>query len=782
MFSHPGKKLKEHLNNVKKLGLIIFEDQQTKWSPDKKIKKVLEIILETHDYGKATSYFQEYILDPSNIKYQKNPFKLLKAHAELSAFWAFYYISKDINDLKLAFIGYMLVKKHHGNIIDFKKEIFIPDDENILQERINNFDYDYFNILSEKLSFLTMMEEFINFKFSIEIRSIIESFIIEDYILCNYLFSILISADKGEAIFYNKSQDFNKLLSLKNSRIQLNYLAVDKYKKSTFGVPKNKVDEKREEIYKEVENNLMDMDIKKNRIFSINVPTGTGKTLTSLNAALKLRGKLGNDNRIIYTLPFTSIIDQNYKVFSDVFGEESNDSSFLLKHHYLAEKEYKTSEDEFDYSISEYLIESWDSEIIVTTFVQLLTSLLTNKNRSLKKFYNITESIIILDEVQSIPYKYWKLINTLLKTLTVTLNCYIILVTATMPLIFNETANEIIELAKNKKNYFNFFNRITLDISYLHKKMNIDEFCQFALNEIKQNNQDSFLFVFNTIKTSIKLFKVLKRNYRDKYIIYLSTNIIPKERLARINKIKKTKNVIVVSTQLIEAGVDIDIDRVYRDFGPLDSINQVCGRCNRNGIKNKKGIVKLFKLVDADNRDKLFSSYVYKSQLLEYATDKTLQDKDKIIDEKDFFNLAQNYFNNIANGKSDEKSDKLLKLISQLQYSKAFNYTEENKDTIFELISQNFKTIDIFIMIDNSAGQLWNQYKKIYNDKNDKFEKKELFNKIKSEFLSYIISVPEKFYPLANEGFNLIDMSMLDEYYSIDTGFIRQESQKDYFF
>lgn len=783
MYSHPGKELKEHLYNVKELGKKIFEDRNTKWKDHNRIKKTLDIILETHDYGKATCYFQEYIQDPSSIKYQKSPYKTLKAHGELSALWTYYLIMTNINNLKLAVIGYMLVNKHHGNITNFEKKIFIPNDEEILKRRIDGFDFDYFNVLPEKDSFLLMLEEFKKFKFSMEIRKIIESFTIEDYILCNFLFSILISADKGEAIFYSKGQEFEKLQSIKDNRKQIDLFSVDKYKEKKFGSPKNRVDEIREDIYKEVEKNMLSENIKENRIFSINVPTGTGKTLTSLNAALKLRKRLGGNHRIVYTLPFTSVIDQNFKVFSDVFGKDSQNSSVLLKHHYLAEKEYKTSEDEFDYGISEYFIENWDSEIIVTTFVQLLTSLLTNRNRRLKKFHNIAESIIILDEVQSIPYKYWKLINNLLKSLTKTLNCYVILITATMPLIFNENKNEIIELAKKKEEYFSFFDRITLDISNIDKKMNIDDFCDFALHEIEENNQDSFLFVFNTVKTSLKLYEVIKKEYPKREIVYLSTNIIPKERLDRIEeKIKKIKNVIVISTQLIEAGVDIDIDRVYRDFGPLDSINQVCGRCNRNGVKQKKGIVKLVKLIDTNNQDKLFSSYVYKSQLLEYSTNNTLNQQGKIITEKDFFSIAKKYFNNIENGKSDEQSDKLLEHIWHLQYSKAFDYSKENKDTIFELISQDFKTIDLFIMIDETAEQLWNKYQKIYKNKDNNFGKKELFNKIKSDFLSYVISVPEKFYPEGKEGFNLIDNLMLEQYYSHSTGFIRSVNQKDYFF
>lgn len=786
MQSHPEKKLKEHLDNVKEIGLKIFDSKQTKWKNDENIRKTLEIILKTHDYGKATEYFQEYLQNTENTKYKKSPYNELKQHGELGALWTYYFIIKEINDLKLALIGYILVKKHHGNIENFTDEVFLifnKEKEN-MYKRIEKFNYEYFGLELEKDKFLKEIEKIINpnFKMSKEISKLKKNFQIEDYILCNYLFSILISADKGEAIFYNRGETFEKLKMIKNDKKYLDYKCVDNYKNNKFEKNKNEIDEIREEIYNETEKNILNEDIEKNKIFSINVPTGTGKTLTSLNTALKLKNKLKNNHKIIYALPFTSIIDQNFQIFSEVIGEDSKDSSILLKHHYLSDKDYKTNEDEFDYNISEYLIENWESEIIVTTFVQLLNSLLTNRNRSLKKFHNIADSIIILDEVQSIPYKYWKLINNILTSITETLNCYIILVTATMPLIFDEKKGEIIELAKKKEDYFKYFDRIDLDISEVNKKMNIDEFGEFAINEIKENYNNSFLFVLNTINSSLKVYEKIKKEILDKKIIYLSTNIIPKERIKRIEEIRKNKEIIIVSTQLIEAGVDIDIDRVYRDFGPLDSINQVCGRCNRNNEKNKKGIVKLFKIVDKNNKDKLYSSYVYRESILQQATEDSFKNYSKLIKEKDFLELSNNYFNSIFNRKSDDKVNELLEKIEHLQYESAFEFSNENKDIRFELISKEFKTIDLFLEIDDEACKIWDVYEEIYKENIEKYDKKEKFNKIKSKFLSYVISVPEKFYLNGKEGFNKIDMESLKLIYDNEIGFIREDKQEDFFF
>ncbi len=777
MFSHPNKELKLHLNNVKKLGMNIFEARKTLWSNDKDILKALEIILGTHDFGKGTTYFQEYIVDTENEKFKKSPFMDLKKHGEFSALWSYYLVMKETQNEKLALIAYMVVRKHHGDLTDFKAEEIVleNDGKDLFYKQLENFGFEYFNLLEEKESFLDFIGNLkAGIKFQMRFKKSINSFTEENFILCNYLFSILISADKGEAIFYDKGVNFEVLEEIKENRTEIKETLVDEYKKKKFSI-KNQVDQLREDIYKDIEKTLNSVNLEEEKIFSINVPTGTGKTLASFNTALKLRKKLGKNNRIIYNLPFTSVIDQNYSVFEDVLGEVSKDSSVLLKHHYLARKEYIANEGEvYEYDISKYLIENWDSEIIVTTFIQFLNSIITNKNRNLKKYHNLANSIIILDEVQSIPYKYWKLINKTLKLMTKTLNCYVILVTATMPLIFSEKDKEIIELASEKEKYFSFFNRIDMDISMIKGKISIDEFNQVIYEDISNNEEDSFLFVLNTIKSSLKIYEFINENFSDREIIYLSTNIVPKERLERIKRIKESKNCIVVATQMVEAGVDIDLDRVYRDFGPLDSINQVCGRCNRNGSKDKKGIVKLFNLSDDNNKDKEFYTYVYKDQILGNYTRKTFEGYSEIIEEKDFFNLSNTYFNYVNNAKADDNSDEIIKKINTLSY-------DELK---IELIPYTFKTVDLFICIDEEAENLWIKYKEIYSKNNNanRYEKQAEFNKIKRDFLSYVISVPDKFFKEGNEGFNCIEKIMLEQYYDEFTGFKREEKQEDYFF
>jgi CRISPR-associated endonuclease/helicase Cas3 len=193
---------------------------------------------------------------------------------------------------------------------------------------------------------------------------------VQPYILMNFIFSLLIDADKSEVVL-------NKIPE--RPSLTIDYNVVDGYK-ATLDIKKSYINDLREKGYKEVLEQELDLD---ERIFSINLPTGLGKTFTSLAFALKLRNKIKNKKdytpRIIYSLPFLSIIEQNADQFEKVLkvGGFNVDTNLLLKHHHLSEVYYRKAEDEFEPDEAKILIEGWNSEIIVSTFVQLFHTLLS---------------------------------------------------------------------------------------------------------------------------------------------------------------------------------------------------------------------------------------------------------------------------------------------------------------------------------------------------------------------------------------------------------------------
>ena len=421
-------------------------------------------------------------------------------------------------------------------------------------------------------------------------------------------------------------------------------------------------------------------------------------------------------------------------------NKEKPTSDVLLKHHHLSDVIYTRKEDEFenvdkDTGKDLLLIEGWNSEIVVTTFIQFFHSLISNRNRAIRKIHNITNSIVILDEVQAIPHKYWLLLNKTMIFFAELFNTYFILITATQPLIFDETKKEISPLVGNKRKYFDSLNRVKL-ITNL-ESVCLDDFKEILKKDLMQNANKDVLVVLNTIKSSKDIYDFVKGlNIRNVALYYLSTNIIPKERLIRIKKIKE-KSVtrsIIVSTQLIEAGVDIDADTVYRDFAPLDSINQVSGRCNRN-FGDKQGIVKLFILREDKDGRAYYPHTIYGSFIIS-KTKEVFKEIDKEeIEEMEFLKLNENYFEKVNIGKSEDESNSILEKVEKLKFSELSD---------FKLIEKDYPEVDVFIEVDDNAKSVWQKYQEIKSI-DDLRERKKRFFGIKKEFYECVISVPEKY-------------------------------------
>lgn len=774
--SHPDKLLSEHLQNVAGISKDTIENSCLDLDIDQIVlREVSYLIGYCHDFGKATPFFQGYINEKDDIEKAKLRKRPETHHGLLSAIFTYYrlkdYLTQEnIVDSKfsdmLPIIGYLVVKKHHGNLKDASAEILdlTTDGINeILERQIESLDLDLLKsfwpqIHRFKDQFQETVQEIKKSRFGPlrDLKKEDSSFI---YLLTQFLYSLLLNSDK---------QDASGLADRERGDIDPGL--IDNYRKSMgFDKPKSEMNKIRNQIYNDVMSKVNSINLDE-KIYSLNVPTGTGKTLTSFSFALRLRDRLKREKgftpKIIYSLPFLSIIDQNFDVFEDVFIEvfgKKPTTNILLKHHHLSEVFYQTDETEFEPHESQFLIEGWNSEIIVTTFFQFFHTLISNRNRNLRKFHKIINSIVILDEVQSIPHKYWFLLKELLETLSEKFNTYFIFVTATQPLIFGP--DEIVELVDNKDRYFKMFDRIQLipNLEPIH----INEFKKVVEDEIKKSEKD-FLIVLNTIKASKEIFNhISSLNLEDVNLYYLSTNIIPKERLDRIKKIKADdKRKIIVSTQLIEAGVDIDVDVVFRDFAPLDSINQVAGRCNRNYVKEEKGLVKVFILKD-DNKN--FYRYIYSDDVFLIEQTKEILKDDPIINEKQFLEFNNRYFLKIKELGQKDQSKKILKAAIELK----FKSLQE-----FRLIEEDYPKVDIFVECDSKATALWGKYTEIKKH-GDPLQRKKDFLIIKKDFYDYVISVPE-WKGIADfdedAGMGRISIEELKDRYLPQTGFIPYES------
>lgn len=764
-----------------------------------------------HDIGKYSDYFQEYLKDGKDSAY--------KNHAHISACYLFNFLTDIAAEKKIEnseiiiviFLYYLAVKNHHlaieikeplFSIRDLKElktleKHFIEKSKQIIKDLNNNIPseniYKYFNI--------EMLESNkTNFEF---IPRRIRNGKINDpkwYFFLIYIFSLLIDMDKMDSA------------NLKPVRVKnIPHKNVTDYLNKKHPTANNMdLQEKREKARKSMVNvisNMTDEEVAKTRFYILTAPTGIGKTLSSLQSVLLLQEKVqkveGYTPRIIVAIPFINIVEQNKIEYENVFSKDIK----MVVHHRLADfTQSKKFGQEMPVDKALLETEAWDGDVILTTFVQLFQSIFTNENRPLKKINKIAGSIIILDEAQSIPEKYMSLIGATLQLIAKHYGTRFILMTATQPKLL-ELGDKLLEVNGYKgcieqrinilSDYEEYFINLkrTKFVPMLDNPLTNEEFLNL-FNE-KWNKKDSVLIIVNTIKRSIDVFNLIRDNLKGKetkpYIFYLSTNIVPKKRRQVIRIVSKLlqrkKPVILVSTQTIEAGVDLDFHMAFRDFAPMDSLIQSAGRVNRIGGKGNYLPIYIVKF-EKDNQ------YIYGLDK-RTLTESLLSEKEEIL-ESEYMNLTKDYYTKIAEmGISDESKEIFISMI-KLQF-------EQVKK--FELIEKIQEVFDVFVELDVKATILADAYGKIisYDGKGDFnydlakalgesykdkykgkigiFEKKALIRLLKSKMSDYIIQIRKS----KIEGNRPIDFSIrcgaesnllwvppgqLNEFYNRSTGFI----------
>ncbi len=311
------------------------------------------------------------------------------------------------------------------------------------------------------------------------------------------------------------------------------------------------------------------------------VPTGGGKTLSSLRFAIEYC-KRHKKQRIIYTAPFLSILEQNAEEFRRIAGEEN-----FLEHH--SDYTSRIAEDSEYKELHEYELrsEKWDSPVIATTMVQLLNALFSGKTTDVRRMHRLANSVIIIDEVQSLPIKCVYIFELAMNFLSSVCGATIVLCTATQPpfdkldefplLLDKDTPSITGDTEKD----FEVFKRVKIENLYRPEGYNAEEIARFC--EEKQKEFESLLLVVNTKAEARELFRTLKET-SDADIVHLSTNMCPQHRREIISALReKMSGKICVTTQLIEAGVDISFGCVVRIIAGMDNAAQAAGRCNRSG-------------------------------------------------------------------------------------------------------------------------------------------------------------------------------------------------------
>ncbi|MCI7181696.1 MAG: CRISPR-associated helicase Cas3' [Lachnospiraceae bacterium] len=346
-------------------------------------------------------------------------------------------------------------------------------------------------------------------------------------------------------------------------------------------------------------------------IYRLNVPTGAGKTLSALRYALAHAERF-HKKRIIFIIPLLSVLEQNAKVIREYVQDEN----LVLEHHsnVVSEKEFGGDNAELDEY--EILTENWESPIIISTLVQLLNILFTHKTSAIGRMRALCDSVIIIDEVQSIPKKTIAMFNMAINFLSAYCNATIVLSSATQPCL--EKLDWPVKFAiqpdmvKLEKQQMEVFERADItdrtDPYGMDMEMWVD-FCRSLMEE-----RESLLVICNTKREARELFGRMAEisEAEDWYICHLSTAMCQKHRVEvleelqnkltalqdNLKKHQKVKKIICISTQLVEAGVDFSFDCVVRVLAGIDNLAQAAGRCNRSDEYGRKGRVYLIKLKD----------------------------------------------------------------------------------------------------------------------------------------------------------------------------------------
>lgn len=530
-----------------------------------------------HDLGKLNRKFQHNIINGGKL-----PFHALEGAL---FFLAWCGMRLDVE----SFAIFLSVIKHHGNLEDVQALADDLTDEDTILHRHP----DLHDSIRDIIAATGLDIEF-------DLESCCEIFDSEFFVKENRLdglasffrirelFSELVFADKFEAIFKDR---FRVEAEIQPEKYRKTLLEIINSKKNSMSFVRNAA---RQDVMAAFEAN------REKRIFFIEAPTGIGKTFISLQLALEIAAQK-KMTRIICALPMTSIIDQTHMEYSRIIDQKS-----LLKFHHLTRtKGYvninseEKSETGFYLQKNDFLGASWCMDhVIVTTFNQILNAFYSNRNRDLVKFHTLRDSVVIFDEVQAIPRIFMRDFARTVEFLSENFNMNFILMSATIPAIRELIPKDKWSALLDPRYYeMEFNNRYRL--AYRKEINSVEKLVEQIRLSAEKNT--SLLCVVNTKKLALELYERVKEFSNPDDLFLLSALFIPKHRRAIIRTIRKRlasrQKTILISTQVIEAGVDLDFDYGFREFAPFYSIIQTAGRINR---ENRRAVRETATLVITD--------------------------------------------------------------------------------------------------------------------------------------------------------------------------------------
>lgn len=678
-----------------------------------------ELIGLLHDLGKYSEEFQRYISSASGLIDQDMDEEAMDHvemkgkidHSTAGAQWVAKEMEKyGIQGRVVAQFLSMCIASHHSGLIDcigpdgtdvFRKRSIKSDDRTHLNESISKVDND---IISRALALANGDE--LRGELLDAIKRVSKGYeggtkSFNWGLLLRFLFSCLIDADRK-----NTSEFGYPLLKTLDASISWDEL-IDRIEKHISSI---KGDGKIDHLRREVSKNCLDAADRNRGTFTLTVPTGGGKNISSLRFALH-HAKKHDMERIIHVVPYTSIIDQNAQVARDIL--EQGKKRFIVEHHSNLTPEKDTWK-------NRSLSENWDAPIIYTTMAQFLESLFSSGTRDVRRLHRLSKSVIVFDEIQSLPMKTMHLFCNALNFIVHNCGSTALLCTATQPLLHElDHVRGTLKLDKHHEivpdvdKLFTNLKRVKVFDKRRPNKngWSTDDLALFSIKSM--NNHGSCLAIMNTKAMALTLYEKCK-NLSEGNVFHLSTNMCPAHRKEVLKQVrhrlseKDGEPILCISTQLIEAGVDIDFGCVIRSWAGLDSIAQAAGRCNRHGKHGwrpvyivdprDENVGKLKEIfIGQQCLDRLLREYDRKPS---YFNDDILGDKAIKLYFRYYFSEMKHIMSYPVGPPQMDRSDTILEMLSDNRMSCA--ETTKNKQALPDLLlrqsfmsaSKMFKSID----------------------------------------------------------------------------------------
>lgn len=761
------KNLKSFFERIK--NILNLKNQE-----EKLYYKMIDDVVNFHDFGKINSQFQiDKMLNEEILKMEDeyNISGVLGSdHSLLSASMFIAYYFGKITDLieivetkkivilfEILFALSYVISKHHGNLDSFEEyieKLSRNNDENILKE-LKNISVSNGGILLQAFLeketitiFFNFIETYISERKKKENISSHEAMSI--FVFTKMMFSLLVASDyysTNEFMQEIKYEDFGNMGNIDTIKKEYENSEIIKSirDKEKNGIPNDEdINNFRTKIFLEAEKNLEKN--KDSNIFFLEAPTGSGKSNTALNLSLKLLSE--NRRKIFYVYPFNTLVEQNMNTLKNIFG---NNEEAIKNITVVNSITALTNKDSMDIPIEEYSDILMDRQFlnypfIVTTHVGIFNTLIGNTKEDCMPFYQLTNSVIVFDEIQAYKNTIWTEIIKILNSYAKLLNIKIIIMSATLPnlsyLLDEEEKNNISKLIENRDEYFNntiFKNRVEVNYDLLsEQKIEYEELLQHIIEN--SSNSQKILIEFIS-KNDAKKFYELCENNEDLNVDYEILILTGEDNKARRNSIikkinSKYKKIILISTQLIEAGVDIDVDVGYKNISGLDNEEQFLGRINRSCKKSGKAY--FFYLTDAkkvyknsviiENKLNLFSDEmkdILENKNFDVFYSKVLE----ILKRKAKEKINNDNFETIIFNKKFKLLKERMKLIEEQDDKKTYFFNRTLTDEEIEEIGEN---------IDGS--EVWERYVDILKEENYAKKIVEL-SKIREKMMYFLYEV-----------------------------------------